>query len=133
MKKILKLKCKLKRNVRITFASYNTAMCTWNIIQSKRARTTTVKIVYRMKIHNELNRGKEKLNGFSCSHINGKRENQSTRKMQHKRNMLNSNVSVILARVQFISAGCAHCLRLTEEKVSKSLKKKKKKTVSLYS
>lgn len=26
-----------------------------NMIQSKRARTTTLKIVYRMKIHNELN------------------------------------------------------------------------------
>lgn len=35
------------------------------MIQSKRARTTTVKIAFRMKIRNELNRGKEKLNGLS--------------------------------------------------------------------
>lgn len=38
----------------------------FNVIQSKRARTSTVEIVLRMKIRNVLNRGKEELNGLSC-------------------------------------------------------------------
>lgn len=35
------------------------------MIQPKRARTTRVKIVFRMKIRNELKHDKEKLNGLS--------------------------------------------------------------------
>lgn len=42
------------------------------MIESKRVRTTTVKIVFRMKFRNKLNRGKEKLNVSPVSQCVGK-------------------------------------------------------------
>lgn len=54
-----------------------------NMIQSKRARTTTLKIVYRMKIHNELNRSFEELNGFSWHREAPNEENSVERESIH--------------------------------------------------